>query len=124
MRKPTAFAAIALCILLGACNATHVVYVQDTVLGVDLGFSAEGAGKFALGYDRETFAIVPRFTPEDGSGPAEAMSLASVSNVQVEGINRIVFNHFVTTGSAAVSAAQDPVALRMMRNAVFDEEGE
>jgi len=46
--------------LLGGCQATHLLYVSDTVLGIDVAASAEGTGHMVFGYDRETFALVPR----------------------------------------------------------------
>lgn len=46
--------------LLGGCQVTHLLYVNDTVLGIDVAASAEGTGHLVFGYDRETFALVPR----------------------------------------------------------------
>lgn len=103
------------------CNSTHVVYVQDTVLGVDVSVTSEGNNRISVGFDRNTYALVPRYTPE--AGKAEAMSVTSVSNVKVAGLDDIVFNHFIATGSAAQDAATDPQGLKMMREAVFGEEG-
>lgn len=123
---------LSLLLLLGlpmtGCNS-HVIYVHNASLGVDVNVSAEsGTAKFALGYDRETFAVVPRVAAVDEKGNAipakqDAMSLVSVSNVDAVGLNELIFNHAVATGQAAVTVAKDPAGLKAMRKAVFGDEG-
>jgi len=107
----------------GGCN--HLAYVHSAVVGVDVTVAPDsGTTRLSIGYDRETFAIVPRYTPQDENGnslpaQAEAMSLVSVSNVDALGIQELIFNHVVVTGAAAKNIAKDPQGLKMMREAVF-----
>src|SRR2546423_7500025 len=74
--------ACALCA--AGCESDHVVYVSETNLGITVNAASQGTPKVALGYDRETFAVVPRYE-SDVNGP-EAMSLLSLSNVDVTGL--------------------------------------
>ena len=107
----------------GGCN--HLVYAHQQAIGVDVSFMPDqGTARLMVGYDADTFAVVPRYTPLKADGgqdrdKAEAMSLVSVSNVEVEGLNDIIFNHAVITGKAAVSAVTDERYLRECRRAVF-----
>ncbi len=90
--------------LLGGCQATHLLYVSDTVLGIDVAASAEGTGHLIFGYDRDTFALVPRkeeAQAEVQNDRFDAMSLAAVSCVYVDGLQEVRFNHFVATGDSA-----------------------
>jgi hypothetical protein len=93
------------------------VYVSETNLGVSVTAASQGTPKIALGYDRETFALVPRVDKHDGKEP-EAMSLVSVSNVDTTGLDELVFNHYIVTGAAADKAAEDPQGLKQMRKAI------
>jgi len=107
------------------CN--QVVYVHSASLGVDVNISSQsGTAKMALGYDRETFAVVPRVTHPKSEGKpeeVEAMSLVSVSNVDALGLSELIFNHAVATGKAAENTVKDPAALKAMRKAAFGDEG-
>jgi hypothetical protein len=62
-----------------------------------------------LGFDRDTFTIVPLaeevVDKEGGKRAKDAMSLASTSYVKVDGLNEIIFNHFVATGKSAERVA-------------------
>jgi hypothetical protein len=111
MKKPIFF--ILLASLIGACSANHLVYVHETSLGLDVAASTEGTGRFVLGYDRDTYALVPRRT--DGK---DAMSLASVGCIYAEGLDQVQFNHFVSSGEAAKKIAQDPDTLEKINNAI------
>lgn len=99
----------------GGCGS-HVAYVHDAVGGIDLTVSAEGTTRFVLGYDSDTFALVPGY--DDGDG-AEAMTLVSVSRMEADGLDDIIFNHWVATGAAGQKAAAQPDTLRLMRESVF-----
>jgi hypothetical protein len=103
--------------LLTGCQS--LVYVQESSLGVNVNAAQQGTPKLSLGYDREVFAVVPRFDP-DGHH-AEAMSLVSVSNVDTTGLDELVFNHYIATGEAAEKAVKDEAGLKMMRAAVFGD---
>jgi len=107
--------------LLGGCLATHLLYVSDTVLGIDVAASAEGTGHLIFGYDRETFALVPR--KEDAQTDAkhrfDAMSLAAVSCVYADGLEAVRFNHFIATGQSAKYVAKDPDGYARIRDAIF-----
>lgn len=119
--------------MLGACtngHASHLVYVHQSNLGVDASVGAQGGAKLALGYDRETFALVPRV--EEGRAPGvsvdrgasranelgEAMSLVSLIAVRADGLSDMHFGHAVATGSVAVDVANDTAALARLRAAV------
>ncbi|MBK8814537.1 MAG: hypothetical protein IPN42_03060 [Methylococcaceae bacterium] len=83
--------------LLSGCEAKHLAYVHETTLGIDVAASADtGTGRFVLGYDSDTYAIVPR----KGSGQ-DAMSLASMGCISASGLDQVTFNHFVSSGDAA-----------------------
>ena len=99
-----------------------LAYVHNTVLGVDVTAAAEGTARIAVGYDSETFAVVPRFDPVGDGRHGDAMTLVSVSNVDVNGLEEIIFNHVIATGEAARLAAEDTQGLSMMRKAVFGVE--
>lgn len=103
---------------IGGCQATHLVYVHNAVLGVDVTASADaGTVRFALGYDRETYAMVPK---KKGQGEeSEAMSLTAVSRVHVEGMSNIEFGHAIATGKAAKKLAESPAMLSRIVNEVF-----
>ena len=101
---------------LGGCQATHLVYVHDASLGIDVSASTEGTGRIAFGYDRDTFALVPRAVGQDTS---DAMSLTAVSCVYADGLNKIEFDHFVSTGEAAKAVAADAEGLKKIRAAIY-----
>lgn len=115
------------CCLLAGCQ--HVVYVHDASLGVNVNLSTQsGTAKLSVGYDRETFAVVPRLSPDAATSgaehtEAEAMSLVSVSNVEAVGLEELTFNHAIATGEAAVKASQNTETLKAMRQAVFGQQG-
>lgn len=102
--------------LSSGCRATHLVYVHNASLGIDVSASAEGTGRLAFGYDRDTFALVPR---KDESASADAMSLASVSCVYADGLNEVQFDHFIATGETAINVAMDDDGLQKIRKAIY-----
>lgn len=110
--------------LLGGCQVTHLLYVNDTVLGIDVAASAEGTGHLVFGYDRETFALVPRKEDAEETDPKhrfDAMSLAAVSCVYADGLEDVRFNHFIATGDSAGHVAKDPVGYAQIRDAILGE---
>lgn len=109
------------------CRPSHLIYVYDMSLGVDVAYSNEGSGKLIFGYDRGTYAIVPQ-KPEkkpekkDSKENGELMSLAGVSHVKVDGLNEIKFDHFIAAGEAATLVAEDPTGLGQVREAIYGKE--
>ncbi len=87
-----------ICLLLSGCQATHLVYVHGTTLGLDVAATTEGTGRLVFGYDRDTFALIPRKKDNE-----DAMSLAAVSCIYAKGLDDVQFNHLVSTGNAATS---------------------
>ncbi|MFH0343326.1 MAG: hypothetical protein ACHBNF_14650 [Chromatiales bacterium] len=109
-------------VFLGGCQATHLLYVSDTVLGIDVAASAEGTGHMIFGYDRETFALVPRQEDAQAKSPNDrfdGMSLAAVSCVYADGLEAVRFNHFIATGDSAEYVAEDADGYARIRNAIF-----
>ena len=95
-------------VAISGCTATHLVYAQNSVLGVDVSVGTEGTEKLTFGFDRDTFTIVPKAEDVGADGTTretDAMSLASASYVHVDGLSTIEFNHFVATGHAAKQVA-------------------
>lgn len=107
---------LALSMGLTACTATHMAYVYDASVGIDLAYSNEGNGKLIFGYDRGTYALVPQKKDE------EIMSLSAVSKVKATGIDDLDFSHFIATGDAAKAVAKDPTGLKQIRTAIFGKE--
>jgi hypothetical protein len=106
---------VMLCILSG-CQPTHLLYVNNSTLGIDVAVSPENTARMVFGYDRDTFALVPRKDDESGS---EAMSLASVGCIYAEGLSTVRFNQFVATGSAAKQIATDSNGVKAIRDAIY-----
>ncbi len=98
---------------LSGCNAKHLVYVHETSLGLDAAVSTEGTGRFVLGYDRDTYAIVPR----KGAG-LDAMTLTALGCIYASGLDNVSFNHFVASGLAAENIAQDDATLKQIKTAI------
>ncbi|MBC8392404.1 MAG: hypothetical protein H8E17_07560 [Deltaproteobacteria bacterium] len=115
MRKTSIILCLVVLLFLG-CEATHLVYVHNATLGVDVAVGTEGSAKVSIGYDRDTYSLVPR----KGKGE-DAMSVTSVSYIKVNGLDDVVFDHFISTGNAAKLLAKDPAGLRTIRRAIFDE---
>lgn len=96
-----------ICFLLTGCQATHLVYVHTTTLGIEVTASTETtSGRMVFGYDRDTFALVPRKKDNE-----DAMSLAAVSCIYARGLNEVQFRHSVSTGNTAKAIAQNEMKL-------------
>lgn len=95
------------------CDATHLIYAHDTAVGVDVVVSTEGTGRLVLGYDRDTFVVVPR-----KGDNKDAMTLTSFGCIYIDGLNEIKYNHFVSTGDAAKKIAKSPSGLKNINDAV------
>jgi hypothetical protein len=121
-------AALAACCLTG-CKATHLIYVYDLSVGIDVAASTEGTGRLIFGYDRGTYALVPQRTDHvavggvAGTDTGELMSLTATSYVSSRGLDEFEFDHFVSTGDAAVDVANDPNGLEEIRRALFRRTG-
>lgn len=104
-----------ICILLTGCmNAKHLVYVHTTTVGIDVAASTETAtGRMVFGYDRDTFALVPRKKNNE-----DAMSLAAVSCIYAHGINDVKFRHFVASGQTAKNVALASETLEDIKNGI------
>ena len=103
-----------LSITFNGCTATHLIYGSNTSLGVDVAVSTEGTGRLVFGYDRDTFAIVPRKGKNQ-----DAMTLTSFGCVYVDGLNEISFNHFISTGTSAETIANSKKGLKAIENTIF-----
>jgi hypothetical protein len=103
-------------VLLGGCGATHLLYVHNTVLGVDVSASTQGTGHLTLGYDRDTYALVPRKKEGD---VYDAMTLTAVNCVFADGLEKVRFNHFIATGESAKQVAKDTEGLKKIREAIY-----
>lgn len=97
-----------ICLLLTGCmTPTHLVYVHGTTLGLEVAASTETAtGRLVFGYDRDTFALVPRKKDNE-----DAMSLAAVSCIYARGLNEVQFRHSVSTGNTAKAIAKNEMKL-------------
>ena len=100
-------------ILLCGCDATHLAYVHGTTLGLDVAVSTEGTGRMIFGYDRDTYAIVPR-----KSAGKDAMTLTSVGCIYASGLDEVSFNHFVASGTAAINIAKSEDTLKRINQAI------
>lgn len=99
--------------LLCGCDATHLAYVHETSLGLDVAVSTEGTGHFMFGYDRDTYSIVPR--KAEGQ---DAMTLTSLSCIYAKGLDEVQFRHLVSTGEAAKNIAKNPDTLQQLNQAI------
>ena len=121
--------------MLVGCQATHLAYVYDADIGLDVAYSQNGNPKLVFGYDRGTFALVPQrqdlvepcagdeaqaSNAPDRTG--ELMTLTAVSLVEVDGLDDVTIDHFVATGGAALRVAKDSAGLKQIRRSIFSEE--
>lgn len=106
---------ISIVLSISACTSKYLVYAQDSSLGIDLHAApTEGNIRFAVGYDRTSFALVPKL--EDGS---DAMSMTGLNRVSVKGIDEYQFAHALATGDAAQSLVDHPEELKKLAKKVF-----
>jgi hypothetical protein len=103
-------------ILSGGCEATHLAYVNEMNLGVDVSYSTEGTGHLVLGFDRNTFALVPQ-RKVDGEDD-ELMSLSAASRMSASGLDTVEFDHFIATGTSASQIGTNPTTLRAIRDGI------
>ena len=113
LQLPSILIAITLLTLSG-CTASHLVYVQESSIGLTVGLGAEGAEKISLGYDRDAFAIVPK-----KGATLDAMSLLSVNKVEMSGLRTIKVSEFVAAGAPAIKLVQDPEAIAKLRSEIY-----
>lgn len=116
-----------------SCQSQHLLYVHQSVLGLDLsppGSGASGTTSFSFGYSRETSAIVPRVTPPAdaaNSAPAQggatdepdAMSLVALSRVHAVGLGEIQIGHMIATGKPALEIATNDTKIQEAAAQVF-----
>ncbi|NQY62147.1 MAG: hypothetical protein HRT38_00270 [Alteromonadaceae bacterium] len=103
-----------LILLLGGCSSTHIVYVQETSMGLNVAVSADGMQKMSLGYDRDVYAIIPK---KDKEG--DAMALFSVNKVNISGLDNMDVSEFVATGYPAIKLATDQDAVSKIRSKIY-----
>ncbi|MDD5273432.1 MAG: hypothetical protein PHU14_12015 [Methylovulum sp.] len=94
-------------------EATRLVYVNETTLGLDVAASTQGTGRFTFGYDRDTYALVPR----KDSGQ-DAVTLTTFGCVYANGLDEVQFNQFVSSGEAAKNIATNKTALTQIKQAI------
>jgi hypothetical protein len=100
-------------LILGGCEANHLAYVQETNLGIDVSVSTQGTGHLVLGYDRDTYSLVPR--KDNGE---DAMTVTSLGCIYAQGLSEVNYNYFVSTGKAAVNIAKTPDTLAKIKQAI------
>lgn len=110
------FIGSAILIVLSGCSASHLIYVQETSAGLTISAGTEGTQKFSFGFDRDIFAVVPK-----KGDSTDAMSLFSINNVEVEGLNEIEVSEFVATGAPATTISAQPDAVNALRNKIFGQ---
>jgi hypothetical protein len=91
----------------------HLIYVHETSLGLDVAVSTEGTGRLVFGYDRDTYALVPRKDERQ-----EAMSVTALGCIYAQGLDEVHFDHFVSTGEAALKIAQAEQTLQKINLAI------
>lgn len=106
--------------LFSGCQATHLAYIHATTMGLEVAGSTQGNGRFVLGYDRDTYALIPRIVNDNNaqSKLSDAMSLAAVSCIHAKGLDDVQFRHFVSTGIAAVNVVQDSITLAQIKESI------
>jgi hypothetical protein len=103
-------------LLICGCEAKHLAYVHETSFGLDIAISNEGSGRLVMGYDRDTYALVPR----KGEGE-DAMTLSSLGCIYASGLDEVSFNHFISSGEAAKQIAKSPTTLSRLNQAIQGE---
>jgi len=101
-----------LSLLLYGCE-DHLVYVHETSLGIDVAVSTEGTGRLVFGYDRDTYAIVP-----SKAKGQDAMTITSLGCIYAQGLDEVHFDHFVSSGEAAIKIAQSKSTLEKINKAI------
>jgi len=101
-------------LLFGGCSSTHLVYVQETSMGLNVALSAEGMQKMSLGYDRDVFAVIPKKGEEE-----DAMALFSVNKVVIKGLDNMDVSEFVATGKSAILLVEDDNKVTQIRKNIY-----
>jgi hypothetical protein len=104
---------------LSACSSSHYIYVQESVVGVDVGISGSGNERLTLGYTVDTFVIIPEVDDN------EAASSIAVINGKVKGISCFKFKQFNVTGIAAenlaTKIAAKPDVIKDLREHIYGQ---
>ena len=117
---------------LGGCaNPSHLVFHECSSLGADAALNANtGSVHVALGYDRQTNALIPktRTRTENGAEENEAMSVISSSRIRVKWLGVHEVTEQFATGDAAVNLARKPASAAQVLtltepNKKVDQEG-
>ncbi len=112
---------VGLPLLVAGCKASHVVYVHEQTLGVDVALTTEGTNKLNVGYDRESFAFIPRF--QEGANKGKAMSVAAVGRAHIQGLSDIQIEHMVATGAPAIEVAKGAKELAQVAKTILADDG-
>ncbi len=115
----TMLAAAVAPLVLSACTGSRLVYVHEQTVGLDLSITGEGTNKFNIGYDRETYALVPRVTPTEAGEEAEAMTMTAISRSYIQGLSNIEIAHCIATGKPAIAIAKGASELHEVAEKVF-----
>ena len=94
--------------------SNHLIYVQETSVGVNLGLGTEGTEKLTVGYDRDVYSIVP-----ENEDTGDAMSLLSLNKAEITGLNTIKVSEFVAGGIPAKNLAASPEAVANLREKIY-----
>lgn len=105
---------LALMLSIGGCSSTHLVYVQEASMGLNVALSAGGMQKMSLGYDRDIHAVIPKKSDEE-----DAMALFSVNKVDISGLDNMDVSEFVATGEPAIKLANDSEAVSKIRTKIY-----
>lgn len=87
--------------LISGCGSTHLLYVHDLNVGINVSGGTDSLANVTFGYDRRNYAIVPK-----KGDKGDAMSLAGTSCVYSNGLQKLEFNHFISTGKTAEHVAK------------------
>ena len=108
-------------LFLSSCSTpSHLAFYQSSVVGADVAAdTSTGQVHVALGYDRQTNALVPKstVTGHDANGQpdqtekSEAMSTLSASKVGIKSFGAHEVDEQFATGAAAVNIAAHPDAV-------------
>jgi hypothetical protein len=101
-------------LLIGGCSSTHIVYVQETSMGLNVAVGTDGMAKMSLGYDRDVYAIIPKKDKTE-----DAMALFSVNKVNISGLDNMDVSEFVATGEPAIKLAKDQEAVSKIRSKIY-----
>lgn len=100
----------------GCGTPQHLIFHQNTILGVDVATTAEsGSVHVTLGYDRQTTAFIPKTETLINDKPEkEAMSAVSWSTIKIKGLGHYEVHEQFATGVSALNLAADPNAMKQL----------